>query len=105
MTSSPTRSEGRVRPKFILANADATLTLVEDACVVTVLRSAGGQAAELGAGGWFFQRIRLLCILLAICCSNEEICTGFVGKVVGRLAPEQCLIGRKKGGRKSEVDG
>jgi len=96
MTSSPTRSEGRVRPKSVLANADATITLSEGACVVTVLRSVGGQAAAMGAGGWFFLRTRLLRILLAICCSNEEICSGFLGKVVGQLAPERCLIGREK---------
>jgi len=95
MTSSSTRSKGRVRPKSVLANADATLTLGEDACVVTVQLSVGGQAAELGAGGWFFRRTRLLCILLAICCSNKEICSGFLGKVVGRLAPDQCLIGQE----------
>ena len=60
--------EGGVRPKSILASADATLTLSKGACVVTVLRSVGGQAAAIGASGWFFLRTRSLCILLAICC-------------------------------------
>ena len=91
MTSSSTSSAGRVRPKSVLASADATLTLSEGACVVTVLRSVGGQAAAMGAGGWFFLRTRSLCILSAICCSNEQICTGFLGKVVGRM-----VIGREK---------
>ena len=55
MTSSSTSSEGRVRPKSVLASADATLTLSEGACVVTVLRSVGEQAAAMGAGGFFSQ--------------------------------------------------
>ena len=61
--------------------------------MVTMLRSVCGQAAAMGAGGWFFLRARSLCILTAFFCSNEQICTGFLGRVVGRLAPEQCLLG------------
>ena len=71
MTLSSTSSEGRVRPKSVMANADATLTLSEGACAVTVLLSVGGLAAAPVAGGWLFLRTRLLCIFTAICWLNE----------------------------------
>ena len=70
MTLSSTSSEGRDRSKSVLASADATFALSEGASVVHVLRSDDGQDAVFGAGG-FFLRTRLLCTLLAICCSNE----------------------------------
>ena len=91
MTSLLTSSEGRDRPKFVLASADAALTLSGGASVMNVMRSVNGQAAVLGAGG-FFLRTRSLCTLSAICCSNEQIYAGFGGKV-GQLAPEQCNNG------------
>ena len=91
-----TSSEGRDRPKFVLASVDATLTFSEGASVVDVLRSVDGQAAVLGAGG-FPLRTRLLCTLSAIFCSNELIYAGF-GGMVGKLAPEQCVNGQEKEG-------
>ena len=66
MTSSSTSSKERDRPKSVLANADATLTLSKGASVVSGLHSVDGQAAALGAGR-LFRRTRLLCTLSAIC--------------------------------------
>ena len=91
MTLSSTSSEERVRPKSVLASADVTVTLSKDDRVGSVLRSATGQAAVVGVGG-IFLRTRSLCTLSAICRSNEQIYTGFGGKV-GQLVPEQCLVG------------
>ena len=102
MTSS-TSSNGRDRPKSVLASADATLTLSEGAGVVNVLRWVDGQAAVLGGGGCFL-RTRSLCTLSIICRSNEQIYAGFGGKV-GQLVPEQCINGRKKEGVQSDGDG
>ena len=104
MTSSSTSSEGRVRPKSVLASADVTLALSKGACVVTVLRSVSGQAAAMGAGGCFFLRTRSLCILSAICCSNKQIYAGFGGKV-GPLAPKLCVLGREKEGGNQTATG
>ena len=56
MTSLSTSSEGRVGPKSVLASADVTLTFSEGACVVTVLRSVGGQAAAMGSGVFFLRK-------------------------------------------------
>ena len=67
MTSLSTSSEGRVRPKSVLASADATLTLSGGASVVTVLRSVTGQAAAMGAGVFFSQDkvvVNFVCNLL-----------------------------------------
>ena len=50
MTSLSTSSEGRDRPKSVLASADTTLTLSKGASVVNVQRSVNGQAAAMGAG-------------------------------------------------------
>ena len=55
MTSLLTSFDGKDRPKFVLASADATLTISEGARVVNVLRSVNGQAAMLGAGVFFSQ--------------------------------------------------
>ena len=94
MTLLLTSFDGRDWPKFVLASADATLTLSKGASVVNMLCSVNGQAAVLGAGG-FFLRTRSLCTLSAICCSNDQMYAGVGGKV-GQLAPEQCVNGQEK---------
>ncbi len=86
------------------ASSDATLTLSEGAVVAAVLRSVGGLAAALLSGGWYFFSTRLLCILCAIYCSNNWVCSTSLGMIVGRFAPKQCLIGCDKGGKKSQVE-
>ena len=103
MTSSSTSSKGRDRPKSVFASADANLTLSKGASVLKVLRSVNGQAAVLGASG-FFLRTRSLCTLQEICCSNEQIYTGIGGKV-GQLAPEQCVNGQEKEGGNQTATG
>ena len=94
MTSFSTSSEGKDKPKSVLASADATLTLSEGAGVVNVLRWVDGQVSVLGVGGCFL-RTRSLCTVSIIFCSNEQIYTGFGGKV-GQLVPERCIDGRKR---------
>ena len=101
MTSSSTSSEGRDRPKSVLASADATLTLSEGAGVVIVLLWVTGQAAVVGVGGCFLMT-RSLCTLSIIFCSNEQIYAGFGGKV-GKLADKQCIDGRIKGGGSNQT--
>ena len=103
MTSPLTSSEERDGPKFVLASADATLTLSKGASVVNVLHSVNAQAAAMGSGS-FFLSTRSMCTLSAICCSNEQICTGFGGKV-GQLAPEQCINGQEKEGDNQTATG
>jgi hypothetical protein len=103
MTSLLTISEGRDRPRFVLASADATLTLSGGASVVNMPQSVNGQAAVLGAGS-FFLKTRLLCTLSEICCSNQKIYAGVGGKV-GQLAPKQCVNGQEKEGGNQTATG
>ena len=103
MTSFSTSSKGRDRPKFVLDNDDATLTLIKGASAVNALCSVNGQAVVLGASV-FFIRTRSLCTLSAICCSNEQIYVGFGGKV-GQLAPKQCINGQEKEGGNQTATG
>ena len=97
VTSSSTSAEGRDRPKSVLASADVTLTLSKGASIVSDALSAGGLAANFGAGGWCFLRTRPVCNLSAICWSNEQIYVGFGGQV-GPPAPGQCVLGREEEG-------
>ena len=97
MTSSLTISEERDRPKFVLASAAATLTLSGGASVLNVLCSVNGQAAVLGAGG-FFLRTRSLCTLSAICCSNEQIYAGFEARLDNWRPSSVSLDKKRRGG-------
>jgi hypothetical protein len=56
-----------------MANADATFTLSEVACLVAVLLVVGGLSAAPVSGGWCIRSTRLLCTFTAICCSNEVV--------------------------------
>ena len=64
-----------------MANADATFTLSEVACLVAVLLFVGGLSAAPVSGGWCFRSTRLLCIFTAICCSNELVSSASLGDV------------------------
>ena len=101
MTLSSTSSEGRHRPMSVFASSNATFNLSKGAFVMSVLRSVGRGAKALGTIDWYFFSTKFLCILSAICCSKEWVCLSLLGKIVGRLAPEQCLIGCDKGGKQS----
>ena len=97
ITSSPTSTDGRDRPKSVMASADATLTLREGASVASGVPSVGGPAATFGAGGWCFLSTRSECTLSAICRSNAQIYAGFGGQV-GTPALEHCVLGREREG-------
>ena len=79
MTLSLTSSEGRVRPKSVLASADVTLALSKGACVVTVLRSVSGQAAAMGAGVFF---------------SQDKVVVNFVCNLLFKRADMHWLLGQ-----------
>ena len=74
-----------------MANADATFTLSEVACLVAVL-SVGGLSAAPISGGWLFRSTRLLCICTAICCSNERVRSASLGNVILHVAVTSFLI-------------
>ena len=92
MTSSSTRADGSVRPRSVLASADATLILSEGTRVVSVLRSVGGHSDGIGCGVWLLRRTRLLWTLAAICCSNEIVCPCSLGKVAWWVVLEHFLL-------------
>ncbi len=86
------------------ANSDAILTLSEDAVGVAAPRIGIGLVGPAVSVGWHLFSARLLCILCAICCSNDLASSTFMGLVKGGIGPEKCLIGCEKGGKKSEVE-
>ena len=103
MTPSLTSSEGRVRPKSVLASADATLTLREGARVVTVLRSVGGKAAEMGAGFFFSGQGRCeLCLQFVVQMSRYVLAFG--SRSLDNWHPGSVLMVERKGGGQSDGD-
>ena len=95
ITSLPTSTDtdGRDRPKSIMASADATLTLSDGVGVASCVPSVGGPVATFVAGGWCFLSTRSACTLSAICRLNAQPRAG-VGVRVGSSGLRHCVLGR-----------